>query len=212
MAALLVVRLTGMLQLYTLASEANMPTMKPNEKILLSNLPQPKRNDFIGYTIFDSEEHRHYVVVHRLCAAGGDVVAIRNGVLFVNGANADEGLTLKHLYSTTKAEAAKIADEFPEDERIIADERGDTALVSLDDAVAKNGHWKVSLYLPADSSNPYFHLGNRYHHPGWTTENFGPVTVPPDTYFILGDNRDNALDSRYRGFTPVKDVAGVKVW
>ncbi|MCD2519414.1 signal peptidase I [Massilia sp. G4R7] len=31
---------------------------------------------------------------------------------------------------------------------------------------------------------------------------FGPVTVPPDSYLMLGDSRDNSADSRYIGFVP----------
>jgi signal peptidase I len=37
---------------------------------------------------------------------------------------------------------------------------------------------------------------------------FGPVTVPPGHYFFLGDNRDNANDSRFQGFVPEDDIRG----
>ena len=39
-------------------------------------------------------------------------------------------------------------------------------------------------------------------------EFYGPVTVPPDHYFAMGDNRDNSQDSRYWGFLPRDYVKG----
>jgi len=39
-------------------------------------------------------------------------------------------------------------------------------------------------------------------------DNFGPVVVPPHHYFMMGDNRDNSMDSRYWGFLDGKMIKG----
>jgi signal peptidase I len=39
-------------------------------------------------------------------------------------------------------------------------------------------------------------------------QKYGPIVVPPDHLFMLGDNRDNSQDSRYWGFMPMENIVG----
>ncbi|HUP89161.1 MAG TPA: signal peptidase I, partial [Longimicrobiales bacterium] len=72
---------------------------------------------------------------------------------------------------------------------------GDTLLMK-DGNLFLNGKQQVEHYAHHSTPMPY------------DVNNWGPIVVPAQRYFVMGDNRDNSLDSRFWGFLDPARVKG----
>lgn len=62
---------------------------------------------------------------------------------------------------------------------------------------------------PAPSYPGVKHTDSKILPPDFSSrDNFGPIQVPPDNLFVLGDNRDDSQDSRVWGFVPKANLIG----
>lgn len=134
---------------FSIPSPAMMPSLLPGDNILVNKSAYkealPQRGDVI---VFQYPEDETKLFVKRVIGRPGDVIEVRNQLIYLNG------------------------DLFPED-YIQHTDRNILA------------------------SNP--------------RDNLKAVTVPPDSYFVLGDNRESSLDSRFWGYVARKKILGKAV-
>jgi signal peptidase I len=214
-------RITGMLQYYSIPTPSNEPNIKPGDKVFVSNLKNPLPYNFIVFTseyadsinMFGIPEYQpgaHYI--HRLCGVPGNTIEMKNGILYVDHKNFDSGINLNNQYKVTNTEFYSIDEE---DMNAVAVPGGmymisnDTGLVTFDNALLKKYRSKIKPvpFIMSDTANGCFAWYDK--NPGWTVDNFGPIEIPTGRYFVLGDNRHNALDSRYIGYVKKENIKGV---
>jgi signal peptidase I len=194
---------------YRSPTRANEPTIKEGSGFFVSSLRKPKRFDFICLRMEAPQTGKH-LAAFRLCGIEGDLVEIKNGDLYVNNKFADSLFTLSHTYmiSVNDFKDPKELEQFDPDYSVNA--TNDSAIINISDALANNSFPKaVRLNIKADEPNEA--IRDKFGK-AWNADNFGPVTVPVGHYFVLGDNRHLAADSRYAGFIPASDFVATVLW
>jgi len=78
---------------------------------------------------------------------------------------------------------------------------GGDVIESRDKIIYINGNEINEPYIQHTDKSIFSHeIGRR--------DNFGPITVPENKFFVMGDNRDQSHDSRFWGFVDINDIKG----
>lgn len=192
-------RQTYVLQIVRIASNSNEPTLKKGSILFASRISKPSLLDFCLFENIDQYERP--VWVFRITGMPGDTVEIKQGVLYVNNKNLDTAIKLSHSYKI------RIMDTINLD---ISDysvmPNTDSIVTSISDySVFDNNIPTYKYILPRDSVDTKI---KDIYNQNWNRDNFGPIIVPTDSFFLLGDNRSEAIDSRYLGFINVDSIKG----
>jgi signal peptidase I len=217
---LVIARFTGMLQYYTIPTPSNHPAIKQGELVFTTNTKDAEPYKFIVFTseyedslnaitIPDFKAGSHYL--QRLCGTPGDVLEMKNGLLYVNNNNFDKGLNLCNQYTISMEDYGLLDQEDINTNESIGGRQitKDSVIVCFENTLLAKYRSKIRLtpyiirYASADCFK--WHDKNTL----WTADNFGPLKLPSDCFFVLGDNRHNALDSRYTGFVKKDNIKGV---
>ena len=181
---------------FKIPSGSMIPTLLINDLILVNKFHYGVRLPVINTKLFDnhSPERGDVMVfryppkpsldyIKRVVGVPGDEVAYLNKKLTING----KPLPKKSLPDFFDEDALRYAKQFEE-----ANGSKKYRLLNDEDRPA---------FIPGADDFP-FKQNCRYSSEGVVCK------VPPGHYFMMGDNRDNSLDSRYWGFVPEANIVG----
>jgi signal peptidase I len=184
----------GFVEAYVIPSGSMLPSLLIHDHIFVNKLVYGIRAPFSeNWLIKFNEPQRGEVIVFkypkdmstffikRVVGLPGDKIYYENGTLFIN----DKPMEKKVPVSIDDFNWLRDAD-FQRDGNF---------------SDSKDNYVHFMEALPEKEHSILLRRGDVY-------ETYGPVTVPDDNLFVMGDNRNNSADSRVWKFLPKQNILG----
>lgn len=172
---------------------------------------KPSQNDVIAFEIpsefYNPSSQNYSVMVKRIIGLPGDTLEIKDKEVFING---NKLRNPSFLHINLSEPATENADEklFPFDKKWTIDNYGPVIIPRKGMRVELNPK-NISLWQNAINID----FGEKVMSVEGTVINLKgkplrEYTFEKNYYFVLGDNRENSLDSRYFGYIPEEWIIG----
>lgn len=188
-------------ELSTVPSSSMAPSIFPNDKIVIKKnsfgyrvpildvtLGEKKRARRGEVVVFSFPLNQNYQYVKRVVGVAGDRVEYINGQLFINSELIQNQRQPIDVQSFLLDSQSKIYSEKVYKSNL------DYNIIRLP-AGEFTSDFRFSRFHKADENCVYSKQGVS-------------CIVPNNSYFVLGDNRDNSIDSRYWGFVTQEQLLG----
>ncbi len=185
---------------FYIPSDSMMPVLRNGDRLIVSKYPYGWSYSSVSFHLAPKTAGRWFAklpergdivvlehpvtridYIKRVIGLPGDTIQLTNGELSING-------------KPVKREVQPLL-AIPVDPNLPS---GDS---SLDRFITRGADGREMLELPGGATFDTIDMG-----PGYTTDDYGPIKVPADHLFLMGDNRDGSADSRVA--TELKGLGG----
>jgi len=165
---------------YKMGAGSMLPNLQAKDYVILNKTAYRHRLPEIGDVIaFRPPNDINLIYVKRIVALPGDTIEVKDNILYINDMPLQYRKVAPLQYVKVSPDSTSVIDSG------IAGE--------IVEEIRSNKSYRIQL-LKSSGIN--------------SSADFAKTTVPDMCCFVMGDNRDNSLDSRHFGPVPLADILG----